>query len=340
MYPSGRLPILGDDDGGRFFHPYGERDTFGRATLATCSVLLRRPEWLLGTADLHEQALWWMGPSVLHHRSQGPPRLESRFFADAGVAVMTSGDTHIVADAGPFGTGSGGHSHSDTLSIVVRRGASDVLIDPGTYTYISDPDWRNRFRGSAAHNTVRVNGRDQAVPAGPFRWNDKPDVRLNEWTTQPDSDRIDATCSYGDIRHRRVIVFNKPDSLIVFDEVTGPGELIAEQFWHPARVAAQVDAHCFDLGSGVLLAVAAPAEAAVETEGDHGWRSRALGAKEPAPVLRIEKTGKQNVVLAAALSFGGGPVEVALSPSGKGWRIAILQQGRETAAGVIAPCFS
>ena len=33
--PSGSLSFFGDDDGGRFFHPYGPRECFGRATLAT-----------------------------------------------------------------------------------------------------------------------------------------------------------------------------------------------------------------------------------------------------------------------------------------------------------------
>jgi hypothetical protein len=36
--PSRNIPFLGDDDGGRFFHPYGEHTQYGRATLATCSV--------------------------------------------------------------------------------------------------------------------------------------------------------------------------------------------------------------------------------------------------------------------------------------------------------------
>ena len=32
--PSRRLPLLGDDDGGRLFHPYGRRDEFGRSSPA------------------------------------------------------------------------------------------------------------------------------------------------------------------------------------------------------------------------------------------------------------------------------------------------------------------
>src|SRR5579871_4900429 len=44
--PSGILPYFGDDDGGRFFHPYGTRNQFGLATLATCGEFLGRPEWI------------------------------------------------------------------------------------------------------------------------------------------------------------------------------------------------------------------------------------------------------------------------------------------------------
>ena len=44
--PQRTLSFVGDDDGGRFFHPFGRRARFGRATLATCSVLFNRPEWL------------------------------------------------------------------------------------------------------------------------------------------------------------------------------------------------------------------------------------------------------------------------------------------------------
>src|SRR5262249_23284259 len=140
MGVSGILPLIGDDDGGRLFHPYGDRTLFGRDTLAACATLF----------------------------GHGSQRRTSHLFRDAGVAVMVHGDVQIVVKAGGFGEGSGGHSHSDVLSLVVRNGNREILIDPGTYTYIAEPAERNAFRGSAAHNTVRIDGRDQAIPAGPF----------------------------------------------------------------------------------------------------------------------------------------------------------------------------
>ena len=101
------LPFLGDDDGGRLFHPYGDRDKFGRETLR------------------------WPPPSLI--------RTNRDLFPDAGIAVLTDRELQIIADFGRFGEGSGGHSHSDTLSIVAFLGDEEILIDPGTYTYIAEP---------------------------------------------------------------------------------------------------------------------------------------------------------------------------------------------------------
>ena len=152
--------------------------------MATCSVLFKRPEWLRADDDLCEQAAWWLGPEALSMRAAPTAPRVSRFFADSGTATMVSDDVQLVIKAGPFGEGSGGHSHSDVLSLTARAGGREVLIDPGTFTYVADPAERNRFRGSAAHNTVRIDGRDQAVPGGPFRWNHKPSVNVRQWSTR------------------------------------------------------------------------------------------------------------------------------------------------------------
>ena len=264
--PSGVLPLLGDDDGGRLFHPYGDRLRFGRATLATCAAMFGRWEWLRSPADLLEQAAWWIGargaPAAPRKSAQ-----ESRWFADAGTAVMAHEEIQVVIKAGPFGEGSGGHSHSDVLSLVVRIGDREVLIDPGTYTYIADPAERNAFRGSAAHNTVRIGNRDQAIPAGPFRWSEKPAVRLEAWESTADRDVLDATCEYAGYRHRRRVEFRKAARrLRIQDHVEGPEW---EQWWH---LGSEEEEQRFRFES--------------EAERVATWRSRALCSKERAVALR------------------------------------------------------
>lgn len=256
--PNRELPLLGDDDGGRMFHPYGARALFGTDTLCAANAFLER----------------------------APSCSGSRLFEDAGIAVMESGDRQILVDAGPFGPGSAGHSHSDTLSMVVRSGQEWLLIDPGTFTYVGDPAGRALFRGSGAHNTVRVAGRDQALPAGPFRWKDPPRVRILEWSTSAARDTLFAECAYGGFVHRRRVIFEKPGRLTVTDDVDGPpGEHMVEQFWH--------------LGSASAIRHLT-VEGGVQRE---GWRSSGYGSKHLGPMVVVEKRTTLPCRLSTTLEF-------------------------------------
>ena len=144
---SGTLPLIGDDDGGRLFHPYGDRTQFGRATLATCAAIFGRWEWLRVQGGSRLPGGLVAGRCLSADVSAPRHTRTSRLFEDAGTAVMFEGDVQVVIKAGGFGEGSGGHSHSDALSMVVRIGDREILIDPGTFTYIADPAERNAFRG-------------------------------------------------------------------------------------------------------------------------------------------------------------------------------------------------
>jgi len=200
---------------------------------------------------------------------------ESRLFPDAGIAVMTCGPVHAIVDAGPFGALHSGHSHSDTLSIVVSSGDDEILIDPGTYTYTSEPKWRDWFRGSSAHNTIRIDGRDQGTMAGPFRWTHQPEVTIREWHTTSERDILDAECRYAGFTHRRRVEFQKPGLFLITDHVSGPpGEHHVEQFWHLGSLAARFK---------LIL----PADA----ELTESWRSSTFGEKHASPLLRVHRHG-------------------------------------------------
>ena len=231
--PAGRLPLLGDDDGGQL-------------------------------------------PLGATQRCPGARKQESRLFPDAGLAVMTCGQVHALVDAGPFGALHSGHSHSDTLSIVVSSGDDEILIDPGTYTYTSEPEWRDWFRGSSAHNTIRIDGRDQGVMAGPFRWTQQPEVKVLYWLTDSKHDVLEAECRYAGFAHRRRVEFEKPGIFLLYDHVDGPpGEHEIEQFWHLGSLAAR---------SRLVL----PGDA----ELTESWRSTTFGEKHPAPMLRVHRRSK------------------------------------------------
>jgi hypothetical protein len=305
MGPARRLPFLGDDDGGRWFHPYGPRDEFGRATLATCSVLFDRAEWLDRSDDLAEQAAWWLGVCAATPR-QGATSV-SHLFADAGVAVLRTGDFQAIAKAGPLGAGSGGHSHADALSIVIRNGNEEILIDPGTFTYVGDPEERTWFRQTAAHSTVCVDGAGQATTSGPFRWIDPAEVEILKWTSTTEHDFLDAACRYRGLTHRRrFLLLRAINLLLVADDVTGDiagpaGSHRIEQFWHLGIAPVPLGEQGWRIGTRTVLTIAPGSEVELEKS----WRSPAFGVKEEAPVLRVHRQCEFPVRLAAAIDFSG-----------------------------------
>jgi len=309
--PGGDLPSLGDDDGGRFFHPFGARGRFGLATLATCGVFLDRPEWIRSPAHLEEQCIWWLGPersrTPLSRPEEARPR-RSEYFDASGLAVMVSADTQAAFDAGGFGALAAGHSHADALHIVVSHKEQDLLLDPGTYLY-ADAAWRNLFRGTAAHNAICVNGHGQADPAGPFSWKNRPAVNILRWQSSECRDVAAARCSYFGFEHRRTVVFEKELAvLMILDELsdaagTGAGRNVVEQFWHAGAPIEQLAAHAFAIGGDAVLTLAERTTGATRIfEGrEVGWRSPAYGCRIAAPVLCVSAQGRFPMNLAAVL---------------------------------------
>ena len=54
-----------------------------------------------------------------------------------------------------------------------------LLTDPGTLEYVGNTaDGRTRFRGTSAHNTLCVDGQDQADGIPPFAWANLPAVKI------------------------------------------------------------------------------------------------------------------------------------------------------------------
>ncbi|HEY6346512.1 MAG TPA: alginate lyase family protein [Bryobacteraceae bacterium] len=329
--PQCRLPLIGDDDGGRLFFPCVLPEHYGRATLATCGQLLGRPEWAKDPGDAQRQAIWWLGPATqaesLQTAGRGAKRMrdsgeviargefvvresleghvrgvnETRLFSDSGTVVWSRGEFWVLIQAGGFGALRAGHSHSHALSVIARLGDEDLLIDPGTFTYTGEPRWRRWFRSSAAHNTVRVNGLDQAPQSGPFSWTGKPAVAIELWQPSPREPRLAACCRYhgAEVRHRRYFALSGEDVLFVLDEIRGPRRATCEQFWHPGGAVQQLSERAFRIGSRAQLVLTHPAS--LEEGGENSWRSRAYGQKESAPAILAALQAETPVFLGAAL---------------------------------------
>src|SRR5205807_1597608 len=108
-------------------------------------------------------------------------------------------------DVGPLGSPvRAGHAHADLLGIQCSVFGLPHLVDPGTYGYTVEPVWRDFFRGTAAHSTVLVDGVEQAAPAGPFKWRQRPQARLRRW-------RSDAAVDFADASHDAYLRIGEPE---------------------------------------------------------------------------------------------------------------------------------
>ena len=99
------------------------------------------------------------------------PADEGASFPDGGYFTQRGDDRFLIFDCGPLGDG--GHGHYDLLSFEACAGGRPLVVDPGRYTYAEgEPNLRHWFKGTAAHNTVCVDGLDQTpyarkAPKGP-----------------------------------------------------------------------------------------------------------------------------------------------------------------------------
>jgi hypothetical protein len=91
-----------------------------------------------------------------------PTPRRSVAFPDSGVYVLARSRDHVVIDCGMVGlAGRGGHGHNDCLSFEATLDGTKVVTDAGSYVYSGSPEWRNRFRATAAHNTPLVDDEEQ-----------------------------------------------------------------------------------------------------------------------------------------------------------------------------------
>jgi hypothetical protein len=305
----GSFPLLGDDDGGRLFHPFGERRRFARATLTAASFFFDEPAWRFAPSDYAEIGLWWMGsqPLSCFELSRFAPDLAGKpracgVFRDSGLVAGGDERLQIVFTANAFGAGTAGHSHAHALHFVARLDQRDLLLDSGTFTYVSDWEARNRFRSSAAHNTIRIDSMEQGTPANPFRWGPERWVgRLTEAAAEPGRLALAAvlTDPRSVFRIERKLSWRTGEPLVCEDTVAGPeGEHHIEQFWQlPSDARWEAGSRRVRWPGGATLELSANGAVSLEP----GEVSGALYERAASQWLRLELRSALPVKLVTVL---------------------------------------
>ena len=233
--PNGLAPQVGDADDGRLhiLADYGTWDPRDhRHLLATGGALFGREDLWGAAGEKTEEAIWLHGGSRFPGGRSPLPSPESRAFPETGIYLMRQGGLYLLIACNPVGTrGLGNHKHNDLLSFELHADGQDLLVDLGSFVYTSDPAWRNRFRSTAAHNTVMVDGQEQnRFGEGSLFWlRADATPRCLAWDVGPEEDVFagehDGYARLADpVIHRREIRLRKAARTVeIADHLRGAG---------------------------------------------------------------------------------------------------------------------
>jgi hypothetical protein len=269
--PDGAIPALSDSDSGSYLD-----------LLATAGELLGRADFIY---------------AATRGRSGEPPASAAASFPHGGYYIQRSGwgdgakafadERYLVFDCGEVGDG--GHGHYDALNVEVAANGGPLIIDPGRFTYCdAPPDWRRWFKGTAAHNTVAVDGTDQTPyrrgkPKGPTAR-----ARLLQRAVVRGLDLMwgEAQSPAYEVVHRRRILFVGEDYWLIEDELDGEVPHLYQLRFHltpdqPVVAIEPASTGCRAISARMSLVVAGAVTAGV----DPGWVSFQYGSKTPAPIV-------------------------------------------------------
>ena len=306
---AGGVPMIGDSDDAVIVDLSIRRDVY-RSLLATGSVLFSRADFRAKSTTYDDKTRWLLGDDG--HRQYEAISSDdsffpaSRAFPDSGYYILGTAfgspeEIRLVADAGPLGYLSiAAHGHADALSIVLSVGGHEVLVDPGTYSYHTQQKWRDYFKGTSAHNTVRIDQLDQSISSGNFMWAKHANAVCQEFSTDQRFDTWDAQHDgyqrlEDPVEHRRVIRFDKETvTFSIMDYLNCLAEHVAEIHWHCSE-------KCLVTREGQSIRIAVvDVEIVMSMPGSSwqpeviqgqetpplGWVSRAFDVKVPSPTIR------------------------------------------------------
>jgi uncharacterized heparinase superfamily protein len=192
-------------------HPDGEIALFNDAAFG----IARRPDEVLAYAEALD-----IVPIPTAAGASGYVRLENR-------------ETVVIFDAAPIGPDyQPGHAHADTLSFELSHRGHRQIVNSGTSTYEAGED-REYERGTAAHNCLVVDGKNQSEVWSAFR------VARRAYPAGLTTDHR----SFGEATHdgykrlRQPVVHRRrldlsERELLITDELQGSGKHEVEIFFH------------------------------------------------------------------------------------------------------------
>jgi Heparinase II/III-like protein len=267
----------------------------------------------------------------------GTPVGRVALFPDAGYAFLRddaaiAGDPdgqYLVFDCGPLGDGN--HGHLDCLSFELAAFGRSLIVDPGRYTYFEGGaiNARAAFRGTAAHNLIQVDGREQtAYRQGPKRMKIAGPAPAAELiAAQEDYVAARALSAEYDVILERRIMRGDAGWWLVHDTMIGTDQ---HNYDLRFQLSPETDGatHIIELTCGTR-GVLSPnmlliplGSLAPQIFIEEGWVAPRYGLKQSAPRIRCHLYASSGWFATLLVPFTGAVPDVGFEASDKGYRIA------------------
>ncbi|MES2703159.1 MAG: alginate lyase family protein [Bacteroidota bacterium] len=279
---TGWLPNYGANDGALFFKLSNNHYRDYRPQLQALATALGMG---LGIdEDCEDQA--WYGPTRREATGNWSPANGMHWFAKGGYYIIREPHTLTFIKCGSY---KDRPSHADNLHIDIWYRGENILLDAGSYKYNTDADTMRYFSGTASHNTVMLDDKDQMLKGGRFIWYYWTQSEAARLTDEGDKFVFNgavnafAYISKG-ILHKRSIIKKKGVPVWeIRDEVTNaPAPSVIRQLWHlPEGLTSKVSITAND-NKGSLLSPVIQA----------GWQSSLYGQKEQTKELYFSSADK------------------------------------------------
>ena len=245
----GETVVFGDDDDGKILDFSGKMENYYRYVLQLMGIVLLKKytdgklgeniKWIATSDELDKyRGLESYKPGLVSHYKQG------------GYTILRSKDRKVLVgfDHAELGFDSiAAHGHCDALSIQLFREGKPILVDSGTYNYHVPKSIRNEMRSTKAHNTVYIEGKEQAEIKGPFLWGKR--YRIIDDNIEFDKNKVivNASIFYEGINHKRTIIFDFARTLKIYD-VTNQ-QIKSSQIWISTKLPKDINGTSVDVFS-------------------------------------------------------------------------------------------
>jgi hypothetical protein len=227
---SGNIPQYGDEDDGKVFILEFGKKVNNLKSLLTSGAILFQDSKLKSMSDGFDEKndlLFGKNGGIVFDSIPLTTSIrKSKFYIDEGHFLFrkenNGKEIYMHYDSAPIGYLSiAAHGHADALSFTLNLDGVPFLIDPGTYTYHTELEWRNYFKSTLAHNTICVDGQNQALVGGPTLWLKHYNCKTIESYLSDDTDYVQSTHdgykSIG-VEHIREIFFMKKENRFIITD--------------------------------------------------------------------------------------------------------------------------